>query len=44
MHIKPCSLYLCTIEIKIFKHIHVQKIIKVGQLIEKVHCKKVDGA
>jgi len=37
------SLYFSTVKGKNFKHIHMQKIIKVGQFIESVHYKKVDG-
>jgi len=41
IHTRQSSLYFCMVKIKKFKHIYVQKIIKVVQFIENLHCQKV---
>jgi len=41
MHARQSSFYLCMVEIKSLEHIHVQKYIKVGKLIENMSCQEV---
>jgi len=43
IHTRQSSLYFFTVKIKIFKHIYMQKNIKVEQFVEIIHYKKVDG-
>jgi len=43
MHTRQRSLYFCMVKIQNFKHIHVQKNIKVGQFIETSIVKKLLG-
>jgi len=41
MYIRQSSLYFCIVKIENFKHMHVQKNIKVERYIENVHCQEV---
>jgi len=41
MHMTQNSLYFCIVKIKKFKHIYVQKNIKVEQVIVNLYCQKV---
>jgi len=41
IHTRQSSLYFCMVKIKIFKHIHVQKKIKVGWFIQNLHCQNI---
>jgi len=43
MHTRQCSLYFCMVEIKIFKHIHVQKISKWDDSLKISIVKKLLG-
>jgi len=41
MHTRQSSLYFCMVKIKNFKHIYVQKNIKVVKFIENLHGQEV---
>jgi len=43
MHTRQSSLYFYTVKIKNFKHIYVQKNIKVVEFIENLHGQEVVG-
>jgi len=43
MHTRQISLYFCMVKIKSFKHIYVQKNIKVVEFIENLHGQEVIG-